>query len=60
MRKKINLSLGTEHNSATDKWIQLLIQRIIVEQLDVPVQLKARLLHQTLLKERNEDDDYQK
>ena len=39
----------------TDKWIQLLIQRIIVEQLDVPYQLKAKLLYQTFIR-RNEEN----
>ena len=59
MRKKIHLKTGTENNALTDKWIQLLIQRIIVEQLDVSYRLKAKLLHQTFI-QRNEENKYEK
>lgn len=55
MRRKIHLQTGAENNTVTDKWVQLLIQRIIVEQLDVSYQLKAKLLHKTLISERNEE-----
>ncbi len=55
MRKKIHLKTSVEKNDMTDKWIQLLIQRIIVEQLDVPYQLKAKLLYQTFIR-RNEEN----
>ncbi|MBD3108059.1 hypothetical protein IEO70_06735 [Bacillus sp. AGMB 02131] len=56
MRRKVHLYTSSENNGATNKWIQLLIQRIIVEQLDVSYQLRARLLHQALTKARNEED----
>jgi hypothetical protein len=49
MRRKINLYTGSDVNSVTDVWFEHLIRRIIVEQLDVPYRLKAKLLHQTLL-----------
>lgn len=50
MRRKINLHTGSDVNSVTNVWFEHLIRRIIVEQLDVPYRLKAKLLHQTLLK----------
>ncbi|MHA6261513.1 hypothetical protein ACXYMX_16760 [Sporosarcina sp. CAU 1771] len=52
MRRKINLSIGSEVNPVTDVWIQYLIQRIIVEQLEVPYRLQAKLLHQNYLMKR--------
>lgn len=55
MRRKIHLQTGTENNTVTDKWVQLLIKRIIVEQLDVSYQLKAKLLHKSLIPKRNEE-----
>lgn len=54
MRKKIHLKAGSEYNAATDKWIEHLVQRIIVEQLDIPHQLQAKLLYRSLIK-RKED-----
>jgi hypothetical protein len=52
MRKKINIQTESEINSVADIWIQHLIQRIIVKQLDVPHRLQARLLYQKIEKER--------
>lgn len=59
MRKKIQLQIGNENNIATEKWVQLLIQRIIIEQLDIPPHLKAKLLNNTLIKDRNEKNYYE-
>ena len=59
MRRKIHIKTGTENDGMTDKWIQLLIQRIIVEQLDVSHRLKAKLLHQTFI-QRKEENKYEK
>ncbi|WP_339173781.1 hypothetical protein MKY51_15715 [Solibacillus sp. FSL R5-0691] len=56
MRRKIHLQIDSENNTVTEKWMQLLIQRIIVEQLDVPYRLKAKLLHQVLLAEKSKED----
>lgn len=50
MRKKVQLQTESEVNTVTDLWIQHLIQRIIVEQLEIPHRLQAKLLHQTLEK----------
>ena len=52
MRRKIHLQISSENNTVTDNWVQLLMQRIIVEQLDVSHRLKAKLLHQVLMKEK--------
>ncbi|WP_025118635.1 hypothetical protein [Bacillus sp. H1m] len=60
MRRKVNLRTSSEMDSVTDVWIQHLIQRLIVEQLDVPYRLKAQLLHQTLKQKQNEEDSIEK
>ena len=57
MRKKIHLKTGVGNNAVTDKWIQLLIQRIIVEQLDVSYRLKAKLLRQTITQTKEDNKD---
>lgn len=53
MRKKINIKTESEMNPVADIWFQQLIQRIIVEQLDVPHRLQAKLLYQDIVKERS-------
>ncbi|MDT2048034.1 hypothetical protein [Priestia flexa] len=53
MRKKIHLSTGDQNNKVTDKWGELLIKHIILDQLDIPPRLKAKLLHQSPSKEKN-------
>ncbi|WML57453.1 hypothetical protein [Neobacillus sp. PS2-9] len=53
MRKKINIQMESEMNPVADIWFQHLIQRIIVEQLDVPHRLQAKLLYQDIVKERS-------
>lgn len=52
MRKKINIQTESEINPVADIWIQHLIRRIIVEQLDVPHRLQAKLLYQKIEEER--------
>jgi hypothetical protein len=52
MRKKINIQTESEINPVADIWMQHLIQRIIVEQLDVPHRLQTKLLYQKIEKER--------
>lgn len=52
MRKKINIQTESEMNPVADIWIQHLIQRIIVEQLDVPYRLQSKLLYQNIVKGR--------
>lgn len=56
MRKKINIQTDSEINPVTEIWIQHLIQRIIVEQLDLPHRLQAKLLHQKIAKESENND----
>jgi hypothetical protein len=51
MRKKVNIQKSSVLNPATENWMQHLIQRLIVEQLDVPPRLQAKLLYQNLMKE---------
>ncbi|WP_099364502.1 hypothetical protein [Fredinandcohnia onubensis] len=53
MRKKINIQMNSELNPVADTWMQHLIQRIIVEQLDVHPRLQAKLLYQEIVKERS-------
>ena len=54
MPKKIHLQTDSVSNPITDAWIQHLIQRIIVEQLEIPHRLQAKLLHQNSLKKRKD------
>ncbi|MFD0828463.1 hypothetical protein ACT8ZR_22815 [Neobacillus sp. M.A.Huq-85] len=56
MRKKINIQTDSEINPVAEIWIQHLIQRIIVEQLDLPHRLQAKLLHQKIPKESENND----
>ncbi|MCM3004939.1 hypothetical protein [Priestia koreensis] len=53
MRKKVHLSTGTKNNTVADRWGELLVQHIIIQQLDIPYRLKAKLLHQSSSKETN-------
>jgi hypothetical protein len=54
MRKKINIQTESNVNPIVDIWMQHLIQRIIVEQLDVDHRLQAKLLYQNIVKGREE------
>jgi hypothetical protein len=55
MRRKINLQVNSETNKVADLWIQHLVQRIIVEQLDISPQLQANLLYKTLKKLKSKE-----
>jgi len=52
MRKKIQIRTVSESNDATNIWIQHLVNRIIVEQLNLPHRLQAKLLYETLPKNK--------
>lgn len=52
MRKKIKIQTVSESNGATDVWIQHLINRLILEQLNLPHRLQAKLLYETLPKNK--------
>jgi hypothetical protein len=54
MRRRVQLRTVSENNSATNIWIQHLVNRIIIEQLNLPHRLQAKLLHETLPKKTNE------
>ncbi|MCM3361277.1 hypothetical protein [Niallia sp. MER TA 168] len=60
MRKKINIQTESEMNPVADIWVQHLIQRIIVEQLDVHHRIQAKLLYQDIVKERRNNDSSNK
>ncbi|WHY72640.1 hypothetical protein [Fictibacillus enclensis] len=47
MRKRIRLKSNDEANDATKVWMQHLIQRLIMEQMDMPLQLQAKIIHGT-------------
>ncbi|MGD6779976.1 hypothetical protein [Sutcliffiella horikoshii] len=53
MRKKINIQTDSEINPVTDIWVQHLIRRLIVEQLNVDHRLQAKLLYQNIVKGRD-------
>jgi hypothetical protein len=53
MRKKINIQTDSEINPVTDIWMQHLIRRLIVGQLDVGHRLQAKLLYQNTVKGRD-------
>jgi hypothetical protein len=52
MRKKIKIQTVSESNGATDVWIQHLVNRLIIEQLNLPHRLQAKLLYETLPKNK--------
>jgi hypothetical protein len=50
MRRRVQLRSVPENNKATDLWMQHLIARIVIEQLELPYRLQAKLLYETLPK----------
>jgi len=52
MRKRVQLRIVEESNNATNVWIQHLVNRIIVDQLNLPHHLQAKLLYETLPKNK--------
>ena len=50
MRRKVQIRTVSESNGATNVWIQHLVNRIIIDQLDLPHRLQAKLLYETLPK----------
>lgn len=52
MRRIIKLKTVSESNNATNIWIHHLVNRIIVEELKLPHRLKAKLLFETLPKNK--------
>jgi hypothetical protein len=51
MKKRVRLQIAPQSNTATNLWIQHLVSRMIVEQLQLPSRLKAKLLYDTLPKQ---------
>jgi hypothetical protein len=54
MKRRVQLRTVSTNNEATNIWLQHLVNRIIVGQLDLPQRLQAKLLYETLPKKRNE------
>ncbi|MCM3729708.1 hypothetical protein M3226_29510 [Neobacillus cucumis] len=52
MRKKIKIQTVSESNGAMDVWFQHLVNRLILEQLNLPHRLQAKLLYETLPKNK--------
>lgn len=50
MRKRIEIRTVEENNHAANVWIEHLVTRIVVEQLNLPPRLQAKLLYETLPK----------
>ncbi|WP_218008534.1 hypothetical protein, partial [Priestia flexa] len=50
-----NLKTNSEVNDVANLWIQHLIQRIIVEQLDIPPRLQSKILYKKRGNTKNED-----
>ncbi|MDR7074970.1 hypothetical protein [Fictibacillus barbaricus] len=47
MRKRIRIKSNDEPCDVTKVWLQHLIQRLIIEQMDLPLQLQGKLIHGT-------------
>lgn len=60
MRKKINISSEEKSNPVVESWMQHLIQRIIVEQLDLPHRVQANLLYQDIVRDNKSNDSENK
>lgn len=55
MKKRVRLQTAPQTNTATNLWLQHLISCVVVEQLQLPPRLKAKLLYDKLSRlERSE------
>lgn len=50
MRRRVQIRTVSEKNEVANIWMQHLVNRIIVEQLNLPHRLRAKLLYETLPK----------
>jgi hypothetical protein len=55
MRKRIRLQISSEKNKTSNLWMQHLVHRIIVNELDLPAPLQAKLLYETKFKSGGND-----
>ncbi|HFK1767254.1 MULTISPECIES: hypothetical protein [Bacillus] len=46
MNKRVKLRASSESNPVTNQWIRHLIGRLIIEQLELPEKLKAKILYE--------------
>lgn len=56
MRRRIQVRTAEESSHTTNIWIEHLLTRIIVEQLNLPQRLQAKLLYDTLTKNNRGED----
>ena len=52
MRRRVQIQTVSENNEVANVWMQHLVNRIIVEQLNLPHRLQAKLLYETLPKNK--------
>ena len=56
MRKVIKIQTVNEDNKAVQVWIQHLINRLLMEELDLPLPLAAKVTHQLSKKNYQKED----
>ena len=57
MRKVIKISSSNQDNKQADKWMYYLINRILLEELELPVHLKEKVVHSIQQKQLNTKGD---
>lgn len=57
MRKVIKISSTNQDNRHADKWMYYLINRILLEELELPAHLKAKIVHSIQQKQLNTKGD---
>lgn len=55
MRKVIKLQTVQQENEAANIWMKHLVNRLLLEQLDLPIPLAAKVVHQISKAKRNEE-----
>ena len=56
MRKVIKIQTINEDNKAVQVWMQHLINRLLMEELDLPLPLAAKVTHQLSKKNYQKED----
>lgn len=60
MRKVIKIKASSQTNEAADKWFDYLIHRLLMDELDFPILLQAKVTHavqKKMLKKRGYSDE---
>ncbi|MDQ0273737.1 hypothetical protein [Cytobacillus purgationiresistens] len=55
MRRKISITTGEQESILAQQWVECFIRRMVVEQLDIPHRLKAKLLYQSIRAQQEEN-----